>query len=157
MEPALDNATLWWIAAALLVGAELLSGTFFLLMLSLGAMTAALLTYLGLPVSGQIAGAAIVSSLAALATFPVLVKLVLTGLGSGGTVGSELNGGIGLLAELPVGRLIGSDVVPSHRDLPNPSGGSISATGGEYFDGGGKTAGGAINIGMAAPRELPEL
>ena len=31
----------------------------------------------------------------------------------------------------------------------NPSGGSISATGGEYFDGGGKTAGGSINIGMA--------
>jgi iron complex outermembrane receptor protein len=31
----------------------------------------------------------------------------------------------------------------------NPSGGSISATGGEYFDGGGKTAGGSVNIGMA--------
>lgn len=31
----------------------------------------------------------------------------------------------------------------------NPNGGSISATGGEYFDGGGKTAGGSINIGMA--------
>jgi len=26
---------------------------------------------------------------------------------------------------VPVGRLIGTDVVPSHRDLPNPSGGSI--------------------------------
>ncbi len=69
MEPALDNATLWWIAAALLVGAELLSGTFFLLMLSLGAVTAALLTYLGLPVADQIAAAAIVSSLAALGWF----------------------------------------------------------------------------------------
>jgi iron complex outermembrane receptor protein len=31
----------------------------------------------------------------------------------------------------------------------NPNGGSISATGGEYFDGGGKTAGGSVNIGMA--------
>lgn len=31
----------------------------------------------------------------------------------------------------------------------NVSGGAISATGGEYFDGGGKTAGGSINIGMA--------
>src|SRR4051812_3422172 len=31
----------------------------------------------------------------------------------------------------------------------NVSGGSISATGGEYFDGGGKTAGGSINIGMS--------
>ena len=65
----MDNATLWWIAAALLVGAELLSGTFFLLMLSLGAVTAALLTYLGLPVADQIAAAAIVSSLAALGWF----------------------------------------------------------------------------------------
>ncbi len=26
---------------------------------------------------------------------------------------------------VPVGRLIGTDIVPSHRDLPNPSGGSI--------------------------------
>jgi len=31
----------------------------------------------------------------------------------------------------------------------NPSGGSISATGGQYFDKGGKTAGGSVNIGMA--------
>lgn len=31
----------------------------------------------------------------------------------------------------------------------NSSGGSISATGGEYFDGGGKTAGGSVNIGMS--------
>lgn len=60
----MDNATLWWITAALLVGAELLTGTFFLLMISLGAVMAALLSYLGLPLSGQIASAAIVSSLA---------------------------------------------------------------------------------------------
>jgi len=31
----------------------------------------------------------------------------------------------------------------------NPSGGSISATGGEYIDGGGKTAGASVNVGMA--------
>ncbi|HWU78445.1 MAG TPA: TonB-dependent receptor [Caulobacter sp.] len=36
------------------------------------------------------------------------------------------------------------------------SGGAISATGGEYFDGGGKTAGGSINIGMA-PTETSYL
>lgn len=51
----------------------------------------------------------VISSLAALATFPVLVKLVLTGLGAGGD--GSLKGGIGLLAELPVGRLIGSVLV----------------------------------------------
>lgn len=38
----------------------------------------------------------------------------------------------------------------------NSSGGSISATGGEYFDGGGKTAGGSVNIGMA-PTETSYL
>ncbi|WP_297509040.1 TonB-dependent receptor [uncultured Caulobacter sp.] len=31
----------------------------------------------------------------------------------------------------------------------NTSGGSISATGGEYIDGGGKTAGGSVNLGLA--------
>ncbi|NQE62618.1 TonB-dependent receptor [Caulobacter sp. RHG1] len=31
----------------------------------------------------------------------------------------------------------------------NPGGGSISATGGEYIDGGGKTAGASVNVGMA--------
>lgn len=38
----------------------------------------------------------------------------------------------------------------------NASGGSISATGGEYFDGGGKTGGGSVNIGMA-PTETSYL
>ena len=65
----MDNATLWWITAALLVGAELLTGTFFLLMISLGAVMAALLSYLWLPLSGQIASAAIVSSLAVVIWF----------------------------------------------------------------------------------------
>ncbi len=65
----MNNATLWWIIAALLIGAELLTGTFFLLMISLGAVTAALLTYFGLSLSGQIASAAIVSSLAVVVWF----------------------------------------------------------------------------------------
>jgi BASS family bile acid:Na+ symporter len=59
----------------------------------------------------------VISSLAALATFPVLVKLVLTGLGASAFAtgvsaqGHGLDGDVGLLAELPVGRLIGSVLV----------------------------------------------
>ena len=70
----MNNATLWWIIAALLIGAELLTGTFFLLMISLGAVTAALLTYFGLSLSGQIASAAIVSSLAVVVWFVLRMR-----------------------------------------------------------------------------------
>ena len=56
----------------------------------------------------------VISSLAALATFPLLVKLVLAWLGEGvfGAGGSaEGGGGVIPLTELPVGRLIGSVLV----------------------------------------------
>ncbi len=57
----------------------------------------------------------VISSLAALASFPVLVKLVLTGLGAGGFTAAVSAPGfdadLGVLAELPVGRLIGSVLV----------------------------------------------
>ena len=39
--------TLWWLAAGLLVAAELATGTFYLLMLALGAAAAALAAHLG--------------------------------------------------------------------------------------------------------------
>src|SRR5690606_21971219 len=56
----------------------------------------------------------VISSLAALVTFPLLVKLVLAWLGEGvfGAGGSaEGGGGVIPLTELPVGRLIGSVLV----------------------------------------------
>ncbi len=51
--------TWWWLAAGVLVGAELLSGTFYLLMLALGCAAAALAAHLGANAVGQIAVAAI--------------------------------------------------------------------------------------------------
>ena len=55
-----SSSTLWWIAAGVLVAAELTTGTFYLLMLALGAAAAALGAHAGLPVSLQIVAAAIV-------------------------------------------------------------------------------------------------
>ena len=48
------EATIWWMLAGLAVVMELLSGTFFLLMLAVGLVAAALAAHLGLPLIAQI-------------------------------------------------------------------------------------------------------
>jgi len=53
-------STLWWLAAGVLVAAELASGTFYLLMLSLGCIAGALAAHAGLHASAQIVAAALV-------------------------------------------------------------------------------------------------
>ena len=53
-------STLWWVLAGLLVAAELLSGTFYLLMLALGAAAAAVAAHVGAGLSTQLVAAAIV-------------------------------------------------------------------------------------------------
>jgi membrane protein implicated in regulation of membrane protease activity len=53
-------STLWWVLAGLLVVAELLSGTFYLLMLALGAAAAALAAHAGAGLTAQIVAAAVV-------------------------------------------------------------------------------------------------
>jgi len=55
-------STWWWLAAGLLVAAELLSGTFYLLMVALGCVAGALLAYAGLGVAAQLALAALVGA-----------------------------------------------------------------------------------------------
>jgi len=60
-------ATLWWIAAGVLVAAELASGTFYLLMLALGAVAGALAAHLGLGLTGQMLVAAVLGGLAVVA------------------------------------------------------------------------------------------
>lgn len=52
------TATLWWLAAGGLVIAELLTGTFYLLMLALGASAGALAAHAGLALPVQIVAAA---------------------------------------------------------------------------------------------------
>ena len=64
-------STLWWIAAGLLVAVELATGTFYLLMLAIGAVAGALAAHLGLGVSGQMLTAAIVGSAVVLALYLV--------------------------------------------------------------------------------------
>ena len=53
-------STWWWVAAGVLVAAELASGTFYLLMLALGLAAAALAAHAGLPFSAQLLVAALV-------------------------------------------------------------------------------------------------
>jgi membrane protein implicated in regulation of membrane protease activity len=59
-----STATAWWIAAGLLVAAELASGTFYLLMLAVGACAGALAAHLGLGETTQMVAAAIVGGAA---------------------------------------------------------------------------------------------
>ena len=61
----MDNPTLWLIVAGVLVMAELLTGTFYLLMLSLGATAAALMAYADGTLTWQFVTAAVVGGGAA--------------------------------------------------------------------------------------------
>jgi membrane protein implicated in regulation of membrane protease activity len=57
---ALDGATLWWVAAGVLVAVELATGTFYLLMVALGAAAAALAAHAGVSLSMQLVLAAVI-------------------------------------------------------------------------------------------------
>lgn len=58
----MDASTFWWVAAAGLVIAELLTGTFYLLMVALGLSAGALAAHAGLSWTAQIAIAAAVGA-----------------------------------------------------------------------------------------------
>ena len=60
-------STYWWIAAGLLVAVELTTGTFYLLMLGLGAAAGAMAAHLGLGPAAQMLAAAIVGGAATIA------------------------------------------------------------------------------------------
>jgi membrane protein implicated in regulation of membrane protease activity len=60
-------STLWWVATGALVAAELATGTFYLLMVALGAVAGALCAHLGLAAPAQLAVAAVVGGAATLA------------------------------------------------------------------------------------------
>lgn len=62
-----DSATLWWIAAGVLVAAELATGTFYLLMLAAGAAAGAIAAHLGLSDAAQMLVAAVVGGAAVVA------------------------------------------------------------------------------------------
>lgn len=62
----MDESTLWWVAAGLAVAAELITGTFYLLMLAAGLAAAALVAATGAPMSTQVTAAALVGGSAVL-------------------------------------------------------------------------------------------
>lgn len=55
----MSDSTVWWMLAGLAVSAELLTGTFHLIMLALGLAAGALAAHLGLPLTGQLVCAAV--------------------------------------------------------------------------------------------------
>jgi len=57
-----STSTGWWLAAGVLVAAELASGTFYLLMLGLGCAAGALAAHAGLAATGQMVAAAVVGA-----------------------------------------------------------------------------------------------
>ena len=54
----MESSTLWWIAAGVLVAAELASGTFYLLLLALGMAGGAIAAHVGMETNAQMAAAA---------------------------------------------------------------------------------------------------
>ena len=65
----MTETTLWWIATGAAIALELLSGTFYLLMLSLGLASAALAAHFGASLTAQLAVAAIVGGGAVVACY----------------------------------------------------------------------------------------
>ncbi|WP_353235310.1 NfeD family protein [Diaphorobacter ruginosibacter] len=65
----LDNATLWWIMAGITVAAELLIGSFYLLMIALGLAAGGLAAFVGIGNTGQILIAALVGALSVLGCY----------------------------------------------------------------------------------------
>jgi membrane protein implicated in regulation of membrane protease activity len=62
-----NPATLWWIAAGLMVAVELASGTFYLLMLAVGAAAGAVAAHAGMGATAQMLVAAVVGGAAVIA------------------------------------------------------------------------------------------
>ncbi|TAG35349.1 MAG: NfeD family protein [Polaromonas sp.] len=56
----MTESTIWWLLAGTAVAIELATGTFYLLMIGIGLVAAAIAGHMGLPLSGQIVTAALV-------------------------------------------------------------------------------------------------
>lgn len=59
MEASMTESTIWWLLTGGLIALELLTGTFYLLMLSLGVAGAAIAAHLGASVTVQLVAAAV--------------------------------------------------------------------------------------------------
>ncbi|MFZ4481212.1 MAG: NfeD family protein [Rhodoferax sp.] len=54
----MTQSSIWWVLAGVLIAAELMTGTFYLLMLSIGMAAAAVASHLGAPIALQLVAAA---------------------------------------------------------------------------------------------------
>ncbi|MFT3811773.1 MAG: NfeD family protein [Acidovorax sp.] len=70
----MDASTLWWLASGAAVIAELLTGTFYLLMLAIGFVAGALAAHAGAAVPQQFVAAALTGALAVAACYLVRKK-----------------------------------------------------------------------------------
>ena len=70
----MEESTIWWLLAGLTVAVELMTGTFYLLMLAIGLAAAALAAHLGLPTAAQIVMAALVGGGAVVAWYFIKKK-----------------------------------------------------------------------------------
>ncbi len=59
-EADMSESTIWWLVAGAAVAIELATGTFYLLMLAIGLVAAAIAAHLGLPLTAQIITAAVI-------------------------------------------------------------------------------------------------
>ena len=57
----MSEPTIWWLLAGAAIGIELVTGTFYLLMLATGLAAAAVASHMGLPLTWQLVTAAVVS------------------------------------------------------------------------------------------------
>ena len=76
----MEESTIWWLLAGITVAVELMTGTFYLLMLAIGLAAAALAAHLGLPTAAQIVMAALVGGGAVVAWY--FIKLNRSGVPS---------------------------------------------------------------------------
>lgn len=74
----MTESTLWWLATGVAITLELLSGTFYLLMLSLGLASAAFAAHFGASLTAQLTIAAIVGGGAVAACYGVRKKTTAT-------------------------------------------------------------------------------
>jgi membrane protein implicated in regulation of membrane protease activity len=65
----MDESTWWWLIAGALVALELFTGSFYLLMLALGPVAAALAAHLGAGLTMQLVAAALVGAAAVVALY----------------------------------------------------------------------------------------
>ena len=71
----LNPATLWWLMAGVTVAIELLSGTFYLLMLAIGMAAGAVAAHMGLGLTMQIVTCAVVGASTVLAPTTALARI----------------------------------------------------------------------------------